>query len=1548
MPTTIATLQAILSVDEGNSRQTLARFNAAMNESRRQSESAVASISQSFQSVGSALMRGGALISAGITAPLAAISEMGRDFETTLRRVAANTAMTDAQLNQMRETIIEMGRSTSAPMNDLAQGYMHVTNFGFQAADATKILDAAMKDAVATGAQTEAVANTLAGVLHEFGLSGQQASEVMNTLALAAARGNLTLEQFTNVSGRVFSTAANLGLGVQEAAAAMSALTRAGFPAAQASTQLVGALNHLVNPTREMRDEIARLSKATGIDLVRDFSQAGLQSKGLAAILDDVKRAVGGNTAEALKLFGGLRGGLGVMALIGNASKDYRDVLEETNQTMGGKLMPNTAAYNREAQSLGQQLGVLKNHLVILGDTINQAFSGSQVGFIKGITEAVDALTRGFQSLDPAVQKATLTIVGAFAVGGPIALAIGGIIAIIGGPLTLAIIGVTGALAVMAGEWVLRNQDIGRSTSDMTRGLQDAFRGVASGIGTVMDVLGVFANGLMLVVKSVALLIGSLYSLGLALTGQFTRAWETFTNVWSNGIESIKQSWTDMMADMNGRWAKTLSSMIDKGFAAARGFGAAGSAAGMAYMDKFQQAIAQRAAAKILAAGNVFRGGGANLTQGEKDAVAKGLGLDMADPAKELRKAIGDISNAASAGGGAAGRAFKDKFLEQINEWLAATHRSFTMSKEMLAGLTADARAKLGQLSASWRDFSDTFKRVVLELEGGNRRVSDALAGVIQRLRSAAGDFGGMILDTAPLLTSSLNTITRTTVADAHLMAGGFAIAEGAILGVSAAQTKMAHDSELAHKALVDSFNDLSRELPTSFNQIINGVLNASGRVGDGLLKLGVKIKGWAADIIGVINTLPGKFGDVANRILRTIDTWLQFANSILGILNRISSSIPATLGGLVESIIGIFKRTETVVVNSTNVWDYWGDGVIKNVEKAATGVQQGIGSMFRSLKGLAGALPSLLGGISAIFGGAGLIGRGGPISGAIGGATAAFGGSMILSTLLGLSPFAAATGPLAPFILGGGALIGAIAGLFGGKSKLQKAQEAAQIQQLKDQTKITQQQALQAVEATKQSLIETSAKARELIESLRFYTKLPEGALDDFFSDLNKFTKRLARAMEKWKDQFTADMKAAAETLAAGLQAISALPAIFVAVSSHLRLDDARIEGFFRNVEAFTNRLGEFMASIPRKIQKAIGKFGERTAGGFEILSPLIEAMTSLRDLRSVPAASFDNVEAALKEIVARLGRVSESVGKGLQKSIGFFAEQIAPAVELWKSTIEAIRGMVDMPVPTAADFDNLFISLERGLARSIALAARVAEETLPRAARVWEYMRSIYDSIKGGIEFLKGMVELTRPTEEQFDNLFTGLTSGLNRAIAFALRIAEETLPAAVAVWGKAQSIFDAIKSGVETVKEIAEAKWPDTTVWDGFLAAIERMVNALIASIGQFARGRDASAQMLSLARETRDNVIAAAAAMSSAASALGSGATGSFAAASPDVLTGRSLSQPPLAARAAAAAPQTIININMPVHGSLIHESQISDLLRRGLRGAQSRGVQINLD
>jgi hypothetical protein len=81
----------------------------------------------------------------------------------------------------------------------------------------------------------------------------------------------------------------------------------------------------------------------------------------------------------------------------------------------------------------------------------------------------------------------------------------------------------------------------------------------------------------------------------------------------------------------------------------------------------------------------------------------------------------------------------------------------------------------------------------------------------------------------------------------------------------------------------------------------------------------------------------------------------------------------------------------------------------------------------------------------------------------------------------------------------------------------------------------------------------------------------------------------------------------------------------------------------------------------------------------------------------------------------------------------------------------------MVDIPVPSQADFDNLFASIKRGIDGMIAMAASLSTEGLAKAQAIAVASLSIFTAIKSAVESLGALRDYKGVTQETIDTLLS-----------------------------------------------------------------------------------------------------------------------------------------------------------------------------------------------
>jgi hypothetical protein len=467
--------------------------------------SALAGLSASAD--GAALGLGALAIAGAATiGALGASVAAASSFQTTLQNVQNNTTMTTAQVGAMRESVLKLGSETGAPLEQLTGGFMHAMNITGDLSASMDILKIATESAVSTGGKASDTTNILANAMHEYGADVSHAAteqerhnevlanatRYMGIFHLASAEGNMTLEDFANNSGKSVAAAANLHVPVEQVAAAFSALTRHGFDAATANTQLSNILFHMAAPSKAAAKELGALSKASGVDLVSDFSAAGLASKGLDGVMTDLQTAFAKTgrstqdqsallatldgslestkqkyldqgmseakaTEEAMKLINAQRGGLGLAVLMGTANEDYKNSLHDmTNQQLLSTVTQD--AFNRSAQTAGFQFARLKVNMQELAITLGSAALPGLTQLLTAINLVFPAVER-FVAAHASMIAAVMAAAGSFAVLvaahallapsiGAVMEALGAVTAVLTGPFALALL--AGGLLVRA------------------------------------------------------------------------------------------------------------------------------------------------------------------------------------------------------------------------------------------------------------------------------------------------------------------------------------------------------------------------------------------------------------------------------------------------------------------------------------------------------------------------------------------------------------------------------------------------------------------------------------------------------------------------------------------------------------------------------------------------------------------------------------------------------------------------------------------------------------------------------------------------------------------------------------------------------------------------------------------------------------------------------------------------------------------------------------------------------------------------------------------
>ena len=231
--------------------------------------------------------------------------QVSSDFEDAMARVQAVSNASVQGFKMMTQEAKHLGETTRYTATEAAQALENLTRNGLTAQQATNSLASVLKLAQANAIGLAESANMLTNTMNMFGLTTKDTDRITDALSATAANSATNVTQLFEALTNAAPTAHNLGLKLEEVAAALGAMAQRGVKGAEAGTQLRMAMTKMVDPKiirkmeemgiaineQQIREEgllktIERLKDANlelG-DLVHIFSQRGAQ--GMAQLIN--------------------------------------------------------------------------------------------------------------------------------------------------------------------------------------------------------------------------------------------------------------------------------------------------------------------------------------------------------------------------------------------------------------------------------------------------------------------------------------------------------------------------------------------------------------------------------------------------------------------------------------------------------------------------------------------------------------------------------------------------------------------------------------------------------------------------------------------------------------------------------------------------------------------------------------------------------------------------------------------------------------------------------------------------------------------------------------------------------------------------------------------------------------------------------------------------------------------------------------------------------------------------------------------------------------
>jgi TP901 family phage tail tape measure protein len=320
-------------------------------------------------------------------------------FEEGLATVNTVAQLTDEALADMGDQIQDVAIDSAKSTGELTAAMYDLVSAGVDATQAVDVLEDATTLATGALSTTGEAVDLMTSTLNAWGLQAEQSTRVMDVWAKTVALGKVNASQLSSSIAQIAPIASSTGVAIEEVAAGFATMTASGTPAAQAATQMRAAITALLKPNAQLVGLQESLGGAT--------FEGILAQEGMAAALQAVSDAAGGNTADITAALGSAEAYNAMLQLTGkNAGRFQRNLRAMGRAAREGGTALEMAAQRTDTLEFRQQQ--LATATEVLAQDIGKALLPFMEALVTGMTAVVKAargVVDGIGSIGTAVNE---------------------------------------------------------------------------------------------------------------------------------------------------------------------------------------------------------------------------------------------------------------------------------------------------------------------------------------------------------------------------------------------------------------------------------------------------------------------------------------------------------------------------------------------------------------------------------------------------------------------------------------------------------------------------------------------------------------------------------------------------------------------------------------------------------------------------------------------------------------------------------------------------------------------------------------------------------------------------------------------------------------------------------------------------------------------------------------------------------------------------------------------------------------------------------------
>lgn len=312
-------------------------------------------------------------VAAGITVGSVALAGMGTaavmagsDFDSSFAKASTLFGDVDVQIDQLKKNLLSVSNDTGLAASELNEAMYSALSAGIPAtedmAGMTSFLGASAKLAKAGFTDMDTALSATAKTLNAYGLDVSEADRINKVLIQTQNKGITTVGELGASLAQVTPTAAAFGVSFENVGAALSNMTAAGTPTAQATTQLnslIAELGKSGTTGAKSLEKAAKGTKYAGMGF-KEMLDAGAP---LNEVLDMIQKSADASGLSMVDMFSSIEAGKAALALSGENSEKFTSNLE----AMGTSADVVTEAYEKVSDTLENKTAQIANSARNLG-----------------------------------------------------------------------------------------------------------------------------------------------------------------------------------------------------------------------------------------------------------------------------------------------------------------------------------------------------------------------------------------------------------------------------------------------------------------------------------------------------------------------------------------------------------------------------------------------------------------------------------------------------------------------------------------------------------------------------------------------------------------------------------------------------------------------------------------------------------------------------------------------------------------------------------------------------------------------------------------------------------------------------------------------------------------------------------------------------------------------------------------------------------------------------------------------------------------------------